>query len=252
MIFNRYALYYDAIYRRKDYKKECAYLEQLFRRYARGKVKTVLDLGCGTASHMIPFIKKGYAVTGVDSSAPMLNIASQKLRALNLTAQLHRNQLKAFRLNRKFDAALCLFSVMDYITQERDIIPTLKNIAGHLKRGALFIFDFWNESAVNSHFSPKKANYYKENGNVLERRSATKIFPLKRLSEVRYTCTLSDQGRVISRDRETHTLRYFAVDEMRAYLDKAGLEVIDAHPFLHSGGRIRKNTWDVTVVARKR
>ena len=252
MIFNRYARYYDAIYRRKDYKKECAYLEKLFRRHARGAIKTVLDLGCGTANHMIPLIKKGYVMTGVDSSAPMLSIASKKLKALNLTADLHRNKLKAFRLARKFDAALCLFSVIDYVTQEKDIIPTLENIARHLKRGALFIFDFWNESAVNGHYSPKRANYYKANGNVLERRSATRIFPLKRLSEVRYTCTLSEQGRVIRRDRETHTLRYFAVDEMRALMEQAGFEVADAHPFLHSGGRIRKNTWDVTMVARKR
>jgi len=208
-------------------------------------------LGCGTANHLISFIEKGYQVTGVDASVQMLKIASQKLNELNLKAELLNEKLQIYQLNRKFDAVLCLFSVIDYITQKRDLLLVLKNIARHMKRNSLFIFDFWNESAINDYYSPEKKNLFRVNGSVLERSSTTKIYPSKRLCEVRYTCSLKQSRRLAQRDQEKHVLRYFAIDEMQDYLKKAGLKTIDVHPFLNRHGKIKKSTWDVTMVAQK-
>ena len=251
MVFGWYAQYYDVIYKRKDYKKECMYLEGLFRKHSQRKVKTVLDLGCGTASHIIPFIEKGYKVTGVDASAQMLKLAVQKLGKLKLKAELSREKLRSFRLGRKFDVILCLFSVIDYITRRKSLLSALENIAGHMKKNSLFIFDFWNESAVNGQYSPRKTNLFKVNGKVFERSSITRIYPSKRICEVSYTCSLRQSGRLVRQDREKHVLRYFSTDEMRGYLEMAGLKMIDAHPFLNPNGKVRKNTWDVTMVAQR-
>jgi len=175
MIFDEYAQYYDVIYKRKDYKKECAYLEKLF----KNKVKTVLDLGCGTASHMVPFIEKGYKMTGIDASGRMLKLAAKKLDKLDLRAELVKGKLQSsqwfYQLERKFDAVLCLFSVIDYITQKKDLSLMLKNVARHMKKTSLFIFDFWNESAVNGYYSPFKTNSFGFDGKVLHRSSITTI-----------------------------------------------------------------------------
>jgi len=242
MVFGTYAQYYDTIYKN---------LEGLFRKHSRNKIKTILDLGCGTANHMVPFIEKGYQMTGIDASIQMLKIASQKLDQLNLKARLHKEKLQTFQLNHKFDAVLCLFSVIDYITPKKDLLLVLKNVAEHMKRTSLFIFDFWNESAVNDYYSPDKRSLFRVNGRILERSSTTKIYPSKRLCEVSYTCTLRHNQRLARRDQEKHTLRYFAINEMEEYLRNAGLSVIDVHPFMKRTSKIKKNTWDITMVARK-
>jgi len=127
----------------------------------------------------------------------------------------------------------------------------LENITKHMKKTSLFIFDFWNESAVNGYYSPEKRNIFRVNGKVLERSSTTKIYPSKRLCEVRYTCSLKQDRRLVRHDQEKHVLRYFAIDEMAGYLEAAGLKAIDIHPFLNVDGKIKKNTWDVTMVAKK-
>ena len=200
---------------------------------------------------MIPLIKKGYKVTGVDSSSRMLKVAAQKLKDLDLKAELVNSKLQLLKLNRKFDSIMCLFSVMDYIIQKKDIKLTFKNIARHMRKKSLFIFDFWNENAVVGYYSPKKENCFKLNGKMLKRSSTTKIYPSKRLCEVNYTCTITHDGRVTRIDKEKHTLRYFAINEMQDYLESAGFKVVDVHPFLNIGGKIKKNTWDVAMVARK-
>lgn len=251
MTFGRYAQYYDAIYQSKAYAKECAYLERLLKKYSPRKVATVLDLGCGTANHMIPFLNKGYKAVGVDASARMLNIAAEKLKSLHLKARLEQGKLQSFRLGRKFDAVLCLFSVIDYLTKKADVAAMLENVSGHMKRGSVFVFDFWHACAVADNYSPRKVNVYRDNGRLIERRSATKVYPARRLCEVDYVCTVREKGRPVRRDKEKHVLRYFGIEEMHGYLHKAGMTAVDEHPFMDPGGTIRRDTWDVTMVAKK-
>jgi ubiquinone/menaquinone biosynthesis C-methylase UbiE len=54
----KYAQYYDLIYKNKNYKKECDYLEKIFRKFLNKKPKTILDLACGTGSHAIILAKR--------------------------------------------------------------------------------------------------------------------------------------------------------------------------------------------------
>lgn len=251
MIFNRYARYYDIFYKNKRYKKEIVYLEQLFKKYRKAKTRTILDVGCGTANHMIPLIENGYRVTGVDVSPQMLKIAAQKLHQRGFKADLIAQNSQAFTINRKFDAVVCLFSVINYAAANGDLLRTLKNISAHMKKGSIFILDFWNANAVENYYSPRKTKDFHKNGINVERHSTTKIDPSQKRCEVHYICTLRQNGRVMNKDEEKHVLKYFSIEEMKDYLARAGLKVVDTHPFLNLGGKIRKDSWDVTAVARK-
>ena len=74
----QYASFYDALYSEKDYEAECDLIEEIVHRYGDGGVNTILDLGCGTGGHTIPLSQRGYMVTGVDRSEPMLAQARLK------------------------------------------------------------------------------------------------------------------------------------------------------------------------------
>lgn len=251
MIFNRYARYYDIFYQDKRYKKEVLYLEQLFKKYRRAKTKTILDVGCGTANHMIPLMENGYSVTGVDASESMLKIAVEKLTRAGFQADLVQGSSQTVAIGRTFDAVICLFSVINYAAANGDILSTLKNIRAHMGKTSIFIFDFWNAEAVAAYYRPRKAVRFHKNGMDIERQSRTKIYPSSRRCEVNYTCILRQGRRVIRRDQEKHVLKYFSLEEMVDALNAASLKVLDMHPFLNFGGKIRKNTWDVTAVATK-
>ncbi len=251
MIFDRYAQCYDACYRKKDYTKECGYLESLFRKYLKRKPVSILDLGCGTANHSIILARRGYRITGVDASKSMLAIAREKSRKAGKNLSFAHQNLKNFSIHKRFDAAICMFSVIDYILDTSAIKKTLKNIYGHLKPGSLFIFDFWNADAVVRHYSPSKKGTFINGHETIERRSRTKLFPLKQLCRVEYTCLLKSHGRVIDSIKERHTVRYFLIDDMKQFLSDSGFKIVNLHPFLNPNLKIRHSTWDVTIVAQK-
>ncbi|MDO8580793.1 MAG: hypothetical protein Q7S13_04870, partial [Candidatus Omnitrophota bacterium] len=85
----------------------------------------------------------------------------------------------------------------------------------------------------------------------LERRSQAVLSPNQKRCDVVYTCVLKQKGRTIQKFQERHRLRYFDLQEMEGYLIRAGFKVLGAHPFLRLNGKIRRNTWDVTLIAQK-
>jgi len=251
MIFGQYARYYDILYKGKGYEKECEFLEALFAQYCKYKPKTILDLGCGTGNHMVPLLKKMYNVTGIDASAQMLALARKKISGTFDKGNVFQGKLQSFNVGKKFDVIVSMFSVIDYLIKDKDIIKTFKNIFRHMYSKSLFIFDFWQASTVEGYYSPKRKKIFRFQGKTFQRCSRTKKNSSKKMCEVNYTCILKDENQVTTNFKEKHDLRYFSIIEMSAFLKKAGLKVLGVYPFLNINGKIRKNTWDVTIVSQK-
>jgi predicted TPR repeat methyltransferase len=57
-VFKDYAKYYDLLYQEKNYEEECDFIEQVFRGFSKLKVKSILELGCGTGGHAIPLARR--------------------------------------------------------------------------------------------------------------------------------------------------------------------------------------------------
>ena len=73
-IFSKYADYYDLLYKNKSYKRETNYIEKIINKYAGKKLK-ILELGCGSGGHALELKKKGHAITALDTSKKMIEIA---------------------------------------------------------------------------------------------------------------------------------------------------------------------------------
>jgi SAM-dependent methyltransferase len=74
----------------------------------------VLDLCCGDGRHAIPLQRRGFAVTGVDSSAPLLRAALKRAEIVGARPLLVRADARALPLRAGFDAALLLFNSLGY------------------------------------------------------------------------------------------------------------------------------------------
>ncbi|MCB0154272.1 MAG: class I SAM-dependent methyltransferase, partial [Anaerolineae bacterium] len=149
-VFKRYAQVYDALYQDKDYQAECDFLEDIFRQYRSDTVTNVLDLGCGSGGHALALARRGYSISGVDQSPEMVDLARQKAAQAGLQSRLDFTvaDIAAASLDKMYDAAICMFAVLNYQTTNQAIQSTLTNARRHLQPGGLFIFDFWYGPAV--------------------------------------------------------------------------------------------------------
>jgi len=250
MPFNNYSLYYDLLYQDKDYELECDFIEQAFIKYSEKPIHSILDGGCGTGGHAIVLAKRGYEVTGFDKSETMLELAKNKANSSNCTLNLELSDLRTFNLQSRYDACICMFAVMNYLTETRDILDALSSIRKHLNKGSLFIFDFWNGLAVLRILPTERTKTIENGRRRIIRIAQPELDALRHICRVNYHLLVFDGSRLIEEVKETHIVRYFFPQEISYYLLQSGFEVLALCPFPELEGKVDENIWNIAIIAR--
>jgi len=247
--YNKSAKCYDLIYYDKDYAKECKFIENIFKKYSKRKIRSILDLGCGTGSHSIRLAGKGFDVVGVDISKKMIQEARLKSKKSTKVKFLARPMQK-FILNKKFDACVSMFTSINYLLSYKDIKSTLLNVKRQLKKNGLFIFDCWNAVAVMRHFLPLRCKIYQNKNNKIIRISETKINKLKRICDVKWTYLIVEGDQIKRRFVERLRLRVSFLAEFTTLLDSCGFKILQVCPFMKISKKVSDNSFDIAIIAR--
>jgi SAM-dependent methyltransferase len=115
----------------------------------------LLDAGCGTGRYAIDLAARGFAVTGVDRSPELVDIARSK-DARGSDVEFSIADLLAFDAPRRFAAVLCRGVLNDIISDgDRDTI--FRRFAIWLAPGGVLIFDVrdWTRSAARYEANPR-------------------------------------------------------------------------------------------------
>jgi len=118
------------------------FLDDAFRRHR--PVRDVLDVACGTFEIDVGLLRRGYRIVGRDLSDAMLWVARRNLRKLGLKADLGRADMRTLRMNRTFDAVLCLGTAFNYLVDPADVRRALGRFHDLVKGGGLLVLDLTN------------------------------------------------------------------------------------------------------------
>ncbi|SEM17857.1 Methyltransferase domain-containing protein [Syntrophus gentianae] len=247
-----YAEAYDFLYQDKNYESECDLIEEIFRKFASAKIRTILDLGCGTGSHAIPLAQRGYRVTGVDLAEDMLQQARLKAHSLP-TGQLAflLEDLRRLSLPDQYDAVLMMFAVLGYSTTNEDILAALNSVSRHLKPGGLFICDVWYGPAVLRQRPEAKEKTIRTGQSEIIRNASGTLDIFRHLCEVRYRLRHLQDGQVLQEAEERHIMRYFFPQELAFFIRQAAMEQIHISSFEDLARSPAEDTWNVLVAARR-
>jgi ubiquinone/menaquinone biosynthesis C-methylase UbiE len=106
------------------------------------KVRTLVDLMCGTGNSTIPWTRKaGWSVVGVDGSAAMLRYARKKSDRVRWYCQ----DIRKLRLKERAEVATCHFDSLNHILSPEELQQVFNRVAVILDPGGLFLFDISTE-----------------------------------------------------------------------------------------------------------
>jgi len=136
----RHAAVYDAVYgaRGKDWVAEGDELAELVRSRCP-RARSVLDVACGTGSHLRRLVELFDRADGLELSEPMREIALRKVPA----ATVHGGDMRDFDLGRTYDAVLCLCYSIGYSTSVAELRGTVARLAAHLAPGGVCVVEPW-------------------------------------------------------------------------------------------------------------
>jgi len=243
-----YSNKYDLFYEKKDYEKECDFLEELFRKYKLDP-KSILDLGCGTGGHVLPLARRGYKMAGLDLSEHMLEIAQDKLKSESLEADLRQGNIIEYDFDQKYDSVISMFAVYSYVTQNEDLLSSFKCAKKHLKPGGAFIFDCWNGPAVYKHRPLQRhTKIVREDEEVF--RLTNPILDIENhVVETNFEFLYLKNNELVGREKEQHMTRFFFPQGLRQLLNSAGFDQVYFCPFLKTDSKIDDDCWYLTTIA---
>ncbi|MDB5807759.1 MAG: Methyltransferase type 11 [Betaproteobacteria bacterium] len=252
--FGEYSAIYDLVYRDKDYAAEAGFVAGLIEQYSprKGAGARVIDLACGTGRHAFELAGKRYAVEGSDISSGMVGVARESAAARGLDLRFHEHSFQAAdAIGGKFDVALAMFASLGYLTDFSDFARAMRNAAGLLGPGGIFIFDVWNGAAVLPGYSPHKVRRMGDALRQVERVSRTSVDALREQATVRFEFEVTYTDGAITRFTEDHHVRFYFAQEMTDLLAALGFEVLLRCPFLEPGRALEASDWNMTFVIRR-
>ena len=246
--FNLYAQYYDLLYQDKNYSEEVAYIDKLLTEFSSIKIKSILDLGCGTGKHDFLLSKKGYTLTGVDLSSEMIDIAnSMKMQKVTFV----EGDVRKVKLKRTFDAVISLFHVASYQTENIDFENYLQTAFNHLNVGGLFIFDFWYGPGVISDKPTIRKKELENETLKITRISKPNLFPNNNMVDVNFEVQIENKiDSSTSNISEKHSMRYLFLPEIVNFAQRIGFSLLDSFEWM-TDKELDFESWNGVVVLKK-
>ena len=187
----------------------------------------IVELGCGTGSFTEVLAKKGYDIIGTDISSDMLNVARNKAMKQGLDIMYLEQDMRELDLYCTAGTIVSVCDSINYVLEDEELIETFKLVNNFLFPKGVFIFDFntlhkYRDVIGDTTIAENREdcsfiwdNYYHEEEHVNE-----------------YDLTIfvkaSEKEDVFKRFNETHYQRGYTLEEMKSFVEAAGLLFVTA------------------------
>lgn len=230
--YSEFAYLYDTFMEDVPYDEWADLLSSLIRAYGEN-VNTIIDLGCGTGSLTMRLYDRGYTVYGIDYSEDMLSVASDKSFEAGKDILYINQDMRELSLSEKVDSIVSVCDCINYLLLDEDVIKTFKRVNKCLNKGGLFIFDFNTiykyETVIGDTTIAENRedcafiweNFYSSEDHLNE-------YDVTFFSKVETDKPSIDGEETFKRFTETHIQRGYTLDEMKYFIEKAGLKFVTA------------------------
>jgi ubiquinone/menaquinone biosynthesis C-methylase UbiE len=138
--YSRLAALYDHVMDHVEYDLWANYIISIFKRFdVHGK--RILELACGTGTLTADLARRGYDMTALDISPEMVGIAREKFADRYYSATLVAASMTDVPFAGPYDAIICLYDALNYLTLEADVVRTANEMSRLTAPGGIVVFD---------------------------------------------------------------------------------------------------------------
>jgi ubiquinone/menaquinone biosynthesis C-methylase UbiE len=221
---NIYTQHYNDMAHSLKTKQEIEFFSQIFH-----PKQPIIEFGCGSGRTLIPLLKKGFQIQGLDISEAMLQQTKEKLKKENVDTKLYHKDLTDFTINSKFEGAILSQRTLNFITEPQRQKKALENIAQILKKDATLVINLMPARPDDFAQSQKT---FKKTGSFenTETKKTVEIWqqwiphPMEQLWE------MTDEFREASQKKSvTMTMRIIFENEMKNLLEVCGFQTLNIY-----------------------
>jgi SAM-dependent methyltransferase len=235
------------LYHDKNYEKEAGYITHLIKTINPNAIQMV-DLGSGTGNYSKFLCRAGFKITGIDRNEQM--VAAANAKSIDGFYSVV-DDITKFDIPQKFDAAISLFHVINYLTENDKILSCFTQVSKHLKPKGIFIFDVWYSPAVYTQLPQIRIKHVQDDHIDVTRLAQPIMNYEKNIIEVHYEMTIKNkfdgQEKILE---EVHYLRHFSTPEIKFLAEVSGFKLLRSEEFL-TAKVPGADTWGVCYILQK-
>jgi ubiquinone/menaquinone biosynthesis C-methylase UbiE len=216
-IYGKFAEYYDLLYSSKDYATESREIADIINSHLKISDKTLLDVGCGTAKHLID-LQKSFDCTGLDRSKAMLAIAKKNAPDIPLV----KGDMLDFNLGKQFGAVVSLFSVIGYARTLSNLRKAIITMNNHLLPGGVMLIHPWHNKKTYKPGSPHMTVY--DGKDIKIARLSISELASPKVSRLVMEHTVAERNKKIFRFTDIHEMGLFSKEDTLPIFQSLGLK----------------------------
>jgi SAM-dependent methyltransferase len=231
------AALYDFEYRRR--RADINFYRHLARNRMEFAMGSVLDLACGTGRLLVPLLRDGYRVVGLDRSPEMLAAAARRVTRLRPSRRqrctLVRADLRAFALPARATLAVSAFHSVQHLLTDGDFLRFLHNSHASLVKGGWLAFDLLPPDPAWLHRDPgrrwgRTVFHHPLTGQRFIYTANHVYDPATRLLHMRlYYQPVDEQGQPTGKEGAVRLChRQYSPDEISGLLARARFRLVEA------------------------
>ena len=223
---------------REPLTSELDLLDRVFADLSGHEVREVLEVGCGLGNLLIPLLRRGLWVTGLDVEPEAVAGCRRQLARHNLSTRVMHGDVRTLAADASYDAVLLMRGLVSLLEVEGEQLDALRRVRRALRPGGLLVLDHRNLLALWPVFGRKliRSGTLADGGRWELGRQASVASYEGRVYErrwVRFDDLDGESKLFVQHDN----LRITTVSETLALLRHAGFEVLgtEPHPLIDDG-----------------
>lgn len=192
--------------------------------YAERSIGPILEPMCGTGRYLLPLLARGFDIEGTDSSEEMLALCRSHGTIQGLNPTLHVGRLEALSLPRQFGLIFIPSGSFSLLTEERDVIQSLKQVHEALLPGGCFVVEVERAGFINPSLSGAWEGRWmvRPDGSQLIHSWLQQYSGVEGIARAIHRYELVSGGKLVATEFEDFAVKHYELDAFARLLENAG------------------------------
>ena len=189
---------------------------------------TALEIACGTGRLLVPFLRDGLSVEGVDASEEMLAICRAKAASVGVTPVLHRQRMQELALNGPYRTLFIPAGSFQLLSERAEAMAALQRFWAILEPGGELLLTLavpWRDFAVERLWRLRRSGVRPDGATVLIH-EASNTDRVEQIQQLSLQYEVFQEGTLVQSQLRTHRLRWYHKHEFVMMLESVGFREI--------------------------
>jgi len=212
-----------------------------------------LEIACGTGRLLVPFLRDGLAIEGVDASAEMLEMCRHKATQVGVTPILYQQLMQDLELDRQYRTLFIPACSFQILAEREEAFEALRRFRTHLELGGELLMTLevpWRDFGVERQWRLRRSGVRPSDGAIILIHEATVSDRVEQLQHIWMRHEVFKEGRLAQTQLRTHRLRWYYKHEFVMMLESVGFREIVVQCGYTNGISTDPDA-DLVVIARR-